>query len=208
MVFLLELIGTIAFAISGAFVGIQKKMDVFGVSVLAMVTAVGGGILRDMILNVTPPAAFRDPFFTFAAILTGIIVFCIMKKHVRLQNKTVYAVYEMVLRIMDAIGLGIFTVIGMEAAYVRDAETNIYLAVFVGVITGVGGGIMRDVMAGNTPYVFTKHFYACASIIGAIVCAICWPLLGSMISMLIGALLVVALRIMAAHYRWSLPKIE
>ena len=76
MILILELIGTIAFAISGAVVGIEKKMDVFGVAILAMTTAVGGGIIRDIILNITPPAAFRDPLFTLSSILTGILVFC------------------------------------------------------------------------------------------------------------------------------------
>ena len=77
MVFFLELIGTVAFAISGAVVGIQKKMDIFGVAILAMTTAVGGGIIRDVILNITPPAAFRNPVFTLSSIVIGIIVFVI-----------------------------------------------------------------------------------------------------------------------------------
>ena len=77
MVFFLELIGTVAFAISGAVVGIQKKMDIFGVAILAMTTAVGGGIIRDGILNITPPAAFRNPVFTLSSIVIGIIVFVI-----------------------------------------------------------------------------------------------------------------------------------
>lgn len=77
MVFFLELIGTVAFAISGAVVGIQKKMDIFGVAILAMTTGVGGGIIRDVILNITPPAAFRNPVFTLSSIVIGIIVFVI-----------------------------------------------------------------------------------------------------------------------------------
>ena len=75
---------------------------------------------------------------------------------------------------MDAIGLSLFTVIGVETAYIHVADANAYLAIFVGVLTGVGGGILRDVLAGNTPYVFVKHFYACASLIGAVVCTVCW----------------------------------
>ena len=109
---------------------------------------------------------------------------------------------------MDAIGLSLFTVIGVETAYIHVADANAYLAIFVGVLTGVGGGILRDVLAGNTPYVFVKHFYACASLIGAVVCAVCWSWLGSLPSMLIGAGLNMVLRNMAVHYRWSLPKIE
>ena len=205
MFFFLELIGTIAFAISGAVVGIQKKMDVFGVAMLAMTTAVGGGIIRDIILNVTPPAAFRNPVFTLSAIGVGIIVFVLYRHHFEMQK---HAFYDVLLRIMDAIGLGLFTVIGVETAYIHVADANAYLAVFVGVITGVGGGILRDVLAGNTPYVFVKHFYASASLIGAVICAVCWNRIGSLPSMLIGAGIIIILRNLAAHYRWSLPKIE
>ncbi len=205
MVFFLELIGTVAFAISGAVVGIQKKMDIFGVAILAMTTAVGGGIIRDVILNITPPAAFRNPVFTLSSIVIGIIVFVIYRHHFEMQK---HAVYDVLLRIMDAIGLSLFTVIGVETAYIHVADANAYLAIFVGVLTGVGGGILRDVLAGNTPYVFVKHFYACASLIGAVVCAVCWSWLGSLPSMLIGAGLIMVLRNMAVHYRWSLPKIE
>ena len=205
MLFILELIGTVAFAISGAIVGIQKKMDIFGVAILAMTTAVGGGIIRDIILNITPPAAFQEPVFTIIGIVVGIVVFFSAKKHFQVRNQLFY---EVLLRNMDSLGLGLFTVIGIETAYTYVAETNVYLAVFVGVITGVGGGVMRDVLAGNTPYIFTKHFYACASLIGAVVCSLCWSCLGSISSMLLGAIIIIVLRNMAAHYRWSLPKIE
>ena len=205
MVFFLELIGTVAFAISGAVVGIQKKMDIFGVAILAMTTAVGGGIIRDGILNITPPAAFRNPVFTLSSIVIGIIVFVIYRHHFEMQK---HAVYDVLLRIMDAIGLSLFTVIGVETAYIHVADANAYLAIFVGVLTGVGGGILRDVLAGNTPYVFVKHFYACASLIGAVVCAVCWSWLGSLPSMLFSAGMIMVLRNMAVHYRWSLPKIE
>lgn len=205
MFFILELLGTVAFAISGAIVGIQKKMDIFGVAILAMTTAVGGGIIRDIILNITPPAAFRNPVFTFSAIGTGIIVFFFVKQHLHLHKQ---ALYEILLRIMDAIGLGLFTVNGVEVAYTNAAETNVFLAVFVGVLTGVGGGVLRDILAGDKPYIFTKHFYACASLTGAVLCALCWPWLGSVLSMLLGAVVILVLRNMAAHYHWSLPKIE
>ena len=199
------LLTTVAFAISGAVVGIQKKMDIFGVAILAMTTAVGGGIIRDVILNITPPAAFRNPVFTLSSIVIGIIVFVIYRHHFEMQK---HAVYDVLLRIMDAIGLSLSTVIGVETAYIHVADANAYLAIFVGVLTGVDGGILRDVLAGNTPYVFVKHFYACASLIGAVVCAVCWSWLGSLPSMLIGAGLIMVLRNMAVHYRWSLPKIE
>ena len=204
MIFILEFLGTIAFAISGASIGVQKKMDIFGVSILAMTTAVGGGILRDIILNVTPPAAFRNPVFTLTAIATGIIVFYIVRHHYSFYQKPLG---EILLRTLDAIGLGLFTVIGVQTAFVRVSEFNSYLAIFVGVITGVGGGILRDILAGNTPFVLLKHFYACASLVGAIICAVLWPYTGSVPAMLVGAITIVVLRNMAAYYHWSLPRI-
>ena len=198
----LEIIGTIAFAVSGAIVGIQKKMDLFGVSILGLTTAVGGGIMRDLILNITPPAAFRTPIFAVTAVIVSIIVF-LRPVYSSLEQKG--TVYDILLLIMDSIGLGLFTVIGVQVAQTSSADANLFLITFVGVLTGVGGGILRDVFAGNTPYVFVKHFYACASIIGAWACALLWPVLGDIFSMVIGAVLTTILRLFAAYYRWSLP---
>ena len=198
----LEIIGTIAFAISGAIVGIKKKMDLFGVSILGLTTAVGGGIMRDLILNITPPAAFRTPIFAVTAVIVSIIVF-LRPVYSSLEQKG--TVYDILLLIMDSIGLGLFTVIGVQVAQTSSADANLFLITFVGVLTGVGGGILRDVFAGNTPYVFVKHFYACASIIGAWACALLWPVLGDIFSMAIGAVLTTILRLFAAYYRWSLP---
>ena len=107
---------------------------------------------------------------------------------------------------MDAVGLGIFTVVGVQCAYEHSAQYSMFLLVFVGLITGVGGGVLRDVFSGERPYIFVRHFYACASIAGAIVCVGLWKRAGANLAMLLGAALVVILRLLAAHYRWSLPK--
>ena len=203
VLFVLEIIGTIAFAVSGAMVGIQKHMDVFGVSILGLTTAVGGGILRDLILNITPPAAFRNPVFAVTAILISIILF-IPSVHRAFEHAE--KIREKLIPAMDAVGLGLFTVAGVQVAESVSAERNLFLATFVGVLTGVGGGILRDVFAGNMPYIFVRHFYACASIIGAWVCALLWTLAGENYAMLMGAAVVILLRLLAAHYRWSLPK--
>lgn len=201
--FILEIIGTIAFAVSGAMVGIQKKMDVFGVCVLGLTTAVGGGILRDLILNITPPSAFKNPAFAATAVLASIVIFI---PSVRRALAKTGKIYDSMILVMDSVGLGLFTVAGVQAAYSTITEVNYFLIVFVGVLTGVGGGIMRDTFAGNTPYIFVKHFYASASVIGAIVCTFMWPYLGSLISMISGAFVTMVLRLLAAHYRWELPK--
>ncbi|MBR6443383.1 MAG: TRIC cation channel family protein [Clostridia bacterium] len=204
ILFVLEIIGTIAFAISGAVVGIQKKMDIFGVCILGLTASVGGGILRDLILNITPPAAFQNPAFAVTAILVSILFFIPAVRNSFEHRK----VYEALILIMDSIGLGLFTVVGVQVATAAMPERNLFLITFVGVLTGVGGGILRDVFAGNMPYIFIKHFYACASIIGAWTCALLWPLTGSVSAMIAGATLTVILRLLAARFRWSLPKAQ
>ena len=202
ILFALEIIGTIAFAISGAVVGIQKKMDIFGVCILGLTASVGGGILRDLILNITPPAAFQNPAFAVTAILVSILIFIPAVRNAFEHRK----VYEALILIMDSIGLGLFTVVGVQVATAAMPERNLFLITFVGVLTGVGGGLLRDVFAGNTPYIFIKHFYACASIIGAWTCALLWPLTGSAAAMIAGAAVTVILRLLAARFRWSLPR--
>lgn len=203
VLYVLEIIGTIAFALSGAVVGIHKKMDIFGVAILGLTTAVGGGVLRDLILNITPPAAFCDPVFAITAVIVSIIIF-IPPVRVVLNRKR--KIYDSFILVADSIGLGLFTVVGVQTAQATIKEPNLFLVTFVGVLTGVGGGILRDLFAGNTPYIFIKHFYACAAIIGAWACALLWPYTGELTCMMIGAALTVVLRLLAARYRWSLPK--
>ena len=199
----LEILGTIAFAVSGAMVGIGKKMDILGVAVLGLTAAVGGGILRDLILGLTPPIAFREPVFAIIAIAVSILVFIPAVRGALDREKKIY---DATLLLMDSVGLGLFTVIGVQTAFSATEGRNYFLVTFVGVLTGVGGGILRDVMAGNTPYIFVRHFYACASIAGAWICALLWDIFGGPASMLTGATVILVLRLLAAHYRWSLPK--
>ena len=202
--FVLEIIGTVAFAVSGAMVGVRKNMDVFGIAILGLTTAVGGGILRDLILGMTPPATFRNPVYALVAIATSIAAFLCAKYGRFRRGRKLYAA---ALLVMDSLGLGAFTVAGMAVAFGRNLDCGAFLPVFVGVITGVGGGVLRDVMAGETPYIFVKHVYACASLVGALVCVCLCGLLGENGAMLAGMASVVALRLLSAHFRWNLPKV-
>ncbi|MBQ5809788.1 MAG: TRIC cation channel family protein [Clostridia bacterium] len=199
--FILEILGTIAFAVSGAMVALKKNMDIFGVVILGIVTAVGGGATRDIVLGITPPTMFEKPIYAIIATVASVIVFL---PSIRRQLTRNQKVYELTMRIMDSAGLGLFTVMGIDKAH-SVGEYNLFLLIFVGVITGVGGGLMRDIMAGNTPYIFVKHIYASASIAGALVCALLWDVLGAVGAMFIGAALVLVIRMLAAHYKWSLP---
>ena len=178
--FVVNLIGTVAFAAAGAMTGLRKNMDIFGVCVLGLTTAVGGGIVQDLILGITPPNAFQDPFPAMVAILVSAVFFLRRFRHFLMQRP---ALYERMTLWLDSIGLGAFTVIGVQIAYRHMAEPTLFLLVFVGVVTGAGGGLMRDVMAGDTPYIFVKHIYACASLAGALVCAGLWESVGSAAAM-------------------------
>lgn len=190
----LEIIGTIAFAVSGALAAIRKNMDIFGIIMIGVITSVGGGIIRDLMLGITPPQTFQNPLYAIIAAITSIFVFFLpVRKYVESAEKYLF--------IMDTLGLAIFTVMGIRSGIAFD---NPNLSVFVGVITGVGGGILRDLLTGETPYIFVKHFYACASIIGAIAATLLWSV-SSLVAMITGAVLIIALRTLAAIYRWSLP---
>ncbi len=223
IVLIFELIGTVAFAVSGAMVGLRQKMDIFGIFVLGLCTAVGGGMIRDLVLGRTPPASFVHPIYAAVAALAVIPTFFPFWRNL-IEKKKLH--YDRMMLAMDSLGLGIFTVVGVRTAFLYVEDPSLYLLIFVGVITGVGGGVMRDVMAGDQPYIFRKHFYACASIIGALVCVSMWNtgaaagigpdevLTGSMAlaaeraqysAMAAGALTVFILRLLAAHYEWSLP---
>jgi len=197
-----EIIGTIAFAASGAIIALNKKMDILGVITLGLTTAVGGGVLRDVILGFTPPNMFRNPVYAIVAAVVSVLLFSSKIRNLVFKQQKVY---DFCLLVMDSIGLGIFTVVGISVAHDRIVNNPFFL-VFLGVITGIGGGVMRDIMAGHTPYIFVKHFYATASIIGAVATVILWAFVGETWSMVIGAVLIVVLRLLAAHFRWSLPK--
>ena len=172
LMLIVELAGTMAFAVSGAMTGLSKRMDIFGVAILGLTTATGGGVLRDILLGSFPPMMFRDPIYAAFAVGTSIVIFLPFVRRLLARTKRIYTA---ILFFTDTFGLGIFTVVGVQAAYVAGYE-NAFLAIFVGTITGVGGGVLRDVLAGNTPYIFVKHVYASAAIAGAVICAACFAL--------------------------------
>ena len=180
--FVLEIIGTVAFAVSGAMIAMHKKMDIFGVVILGLTTAVGGGVIRDIILGITPPATFVNPVYALVAVGTSLIVFLPFVQKLIVHERKIY---EILLLFTDSIGLGVFSVMGVKTAYSQSSEYGLFLLIFVGVITGVGGGILRDLFAGNTPFIFVKHFYACASLIGTIACAVLWKYVGDFIAMVV-----------------------
>lgn len=193
--FILEIIGTVAFAISGAMTGIEQKMDILGVAVLGTTTAVGGGIIRDIIIGVTPPTAFQNPLYAIISLCVSLLVFLpFIRKRVNPKN--------FFLMIIDSLGLAVFTVVGVRAGMEYD---NMFLQIFLGTVTGVGGGVVRDMFAAKKPSIFVRHFYACAAISGAIVCSVLFRF-GENIAMLSGMGVTLVLRICAAQFKWELPR--
>lgn len=202
-IFILNFLGTLAFAASGAMIGLKKNMDLFGVCILGLTTATGGGVIRDLILGLTPPMAFQDPTSAVTALATSAVFF---SRHVRRVLTRNQQRYDLLLFWMDTLGLGAFSVIGVELAFSQAERPTFFLLIFVGTLTGVGGGVLRDLLAQEVPYIFVKHVYACASLAGAMVCAGMWTHVDSVDAMLVGMGVVVLIRVLAAHFHWNLPR--
>jgi len=209
LIFAIEILGTIAFAVSGSALAIKKQMDLLGVIVLGLTTAIGGGIIRDVIIGVIPPSSVQDTIYAKVSIATSLLVFLVA--YIYRDRPIKYSfklVYNNLLLVSDSIGLGLFTVVGINAAYHRLNSPGFFLLVLVGVVTGVGGGLVRDIMAGDKPYIFVKHIYASASILGAIVCIYLWDISGQSIAMLAGTSTVFLIRFLAARFKLDLPIIQ
>ncbi|MGO5021508.1 trimeric intracellular cation channel family protein [Lawsonibacter sp. LCP25S3_G6] len=203
--FLTEIVGTIAFSISGAMLAIERNLDLFGVVFLGAVTAIGGGIIRDLLLGQIPPQAFLNYVYLLFAVLTALVVFVIAHWRAR-RGKSIPFINDTALNIFDAAGLGIFSVIGVQNTIDAGFGENAFFCVFLGLTTGVGGGMLRDVLSRSTPAVLRKHIYALASLAGAL-CYYLLQLYAPAISIFMSTLLVVILRVLASHYRWTLPRI-
>lgn len=207
MIFM-EILGTVAFSISGAIEAMKKKMDLLGVLVLGLVTAVGGGIVRDIIIGHLPPASFRDPANALLALTTALIAFFVGMLLSNRKTSLHSALWNQVLLLSDAFGLGAFTVLGIQGVQAQTDYEGTAILLFVGVITGVGGGLLRDIFAGNVPYIFRKHVYATASIAGAFAYLLLQKTGHQGFAAIASMLIVVMLRLLAARYQWNLPHVE
>ena len=204
--YILEIAGTVAFAVSGALVAIGAGLDLFGVTFIGAVTAVGGGMMRDIILGINPPFALSDLTAISVAIFVSLVVFIVAY---RLHEKfgVVKDRIEHVNNFFDAAGLAAFTVTGAEVAITAGFSGNFFVPVLLGMITGVGGGIFRDILTDTTPYVLKKHVYALASVAGGLIYYFLSGI-NSGIASVVAIFVVFTIRILATKYRWSLPKVN
>ena len=198
-IYVLDLFGTMAFAVTGAFKAIEHKADIVGIIILATITGVAGGTIRDLILGKELPNSLIDPSYVIITVVSAIVIFLLhskMKKHWNVFLK------------FDAIGLGVFTVIGATFAY-NMFGMNFLVIVLSGMLTAIGGGILRDVFVSQTPIVFVKELYASASFLGAagfyLVILLTNDVYAGTIS---GLLLATGLRMVAMKYNWNLPKVK
>ena len=203
--FIIEVIGTIAFASSGAMVAIKQQLDLLGVVVLGVTTAVGGGMMRDIILGNVHTSLFINHVYVIKKLITVMVLFIVVRLNQKILESRYIAAYEKMMNIFDAIGLAAFTVTGIDTAVLAGYEDYHFLSVFLGVLTGVGGGVLRDIMAGQTPYILRKHVYASASIAGALCYVFLSDWLTGDASMIVGALVVILIRLLATRYCWNLP---
>ena len=195
---ILELLGTVAFSLSGAVVGIKKKMGIMGVTTLGVITAVGGGIVRDVLIGVTPPNTFLHPVYIAVALFSALLMYIpSVYKKLDLNNFFWF--------LADSLGLGAFTVIG---AYAGLPYGHFFLEVFLGVSTGIGGGIIRDICANRIPVVFTTHTYGFSCLTGAVIYAVTAKALDPDIAAVIGFAVVVLLRLFSEKNRWKLPRVK
>jgi len=201
-----ELNGTAAFAVSGAMVALKKRMDIFGVVFIGITTALGGGIIRDVLLGYHPPKAFLSSVYIAVAAVTSALMFAVAfllkDRYLKSEKKA-----ESVNNIFDAVGLGAFTVTGIRTAMDAGNCGNAFLAVFLGVITGIGGGLLRDLLTGEIPVVLQKRIYAVASIVGGCAYYLLYRAgVDDTVAIFAGVALVFVIRMLSTAFRWNLPK--
>ena len=203
---LLDVLGTVSFALSGAMLAVKKQTDLFGVMLMGIVSAVGGGVTRDVLLGSVPPAAFTNSRYVLMAAVTSAVLFLIARWQKELYLTRADLV-DKINNVADAVGLGAFSVTGVQTAAAAGYGDNLFFAVFLGVITGVGGGVLRDIMLMQVPFILVTRVYAVASILGALGYSqlVKFGVEQAMAS-LTGMVIVFCVRMLATHYRWNLPK--
>jgi uncharacterized membrane protein YeiH len=198
MFYLLDIIGTMAFAMSGALTAMKKKMDPFGVFIIAFVTAVGGGTLRDVMIGRTPVGWMRDLNYVYVIIL-GFVITIIFRKRLDNLRKS--------LALFDTIGLGVFTLIGIQ----KGIEYNLHpvICVALGTLTACFGGVIRDILCTEIPVIFRKEVYATICILGGVVFFILRELnVENDVLYLITSLVIIVVRILAKKYKWQFSPIS
>ena len=205
----IEIVGVIAFSIAGAMVAIRRKTDLFGVVLLAIITAHGGGLTRDVIFSFTPPAIFNLKSYIIISVVVAIIVFLFARKfsHTYLENELKI---EKINDVFDALGLGVFAVIGVKIGIEQGHSEDALICITCGLLTGICGGMLRDVLTNYTPFVLVKRIYALAALAGASIYYVMYIFggaihIGENLAIVIGVSVTFILRILAMTFKWNMP---
>jgi uncharacterized membrane protein YeiH len=197
LIYVFDLFGTMAFAVTGAFKAIEHKSDIVGIIILSIITGVAGGTIRDIIIGRFPPNSISDPTYVGISVASGVALFFLyphLQKHWNVFLK------------FDAIGLGVFSITGATFAY-NVFGLNFLAISFAGILTAVGGGILRDVFVNEIPFIFVKELYVTASFVGVIVF---YGLLAGGVPLfaasIIGIVVTTGTRLVAMKYNWNLPR--
>lgn len=202
---LFDLLGTAAFAISGAMVACKKKADLFGVLFLAVITSMGGGMTRDLMLGINPPALFSNRTDLTVTVVMALIVFLLVRYFSDFYYKE-EATVEYINNFIDAIGLGMFAVTGCQICIDEGYGTNWFLVNCMAMTTACGGGLLRDIILNEIPFILTKHIYAVAAIAGSVTyCTLYYTDHGETVAMSMGICVTFVLRWLSTKYHWNLP---
>jgi uncharacterized membrane protein YeiH len=194
---IIDMLGTFSFAAAGAFAAMEKKLDPFGVLIISFVTAIGGGTIRDVLIGELPVAWLSNSMAIWV-ILTAAVVTVLFGSYLKKLDKMLF--------LFDAMGLGLFTMIGIQKGIEHGFSPGI--SVMLGTITGCFGGVLRDVLLNNVPLIFQKEIYASASIAGGVLFFLMLKLgLAENMAYTISILVVFFVRVMAVRFNWSLPKL-
>ena len=194
----LDWVGTLVFALSGSLVGVRKEFDLFGVLFLSFVVAVAGGMMRDVLIGAVPPVAITEIRYFLIAIGGGLVTFYRYPKVASLQHPIL---------LFDAVGLGLFAVTGTQKAIAHGI--NPLMAALLGMLTGIGGGMTRDILAGETPFVLRSELYAMAAFAGGAIVSTGYAIgVLQFYSMLLGAAVCIFLRLMAIYRGWRAPVVH
>ncbi|PHN06756.1 trimeric intracellular cation channel family protein [Flavilitoribacter nigricans] len=197
-IYLIDIVGTFVFAISGALAASEKRFDIFGAGILALVTAVGGGTLRDVLIGSTPVGWMKDLNY-LAVIVAAVLISFFFKHHILKLRRTMF--------LFDTIGIGLFTILGLQKTLALGLSPVI--AILMGAVSAVFGGVLRDVLSNEVPLIFRKEIYATACLAGGLFFVLfqwIWP--APVINMLAGIAVVITIRALAVRRHWSLPVIR
>lgn len=194
LIYLLDITGTLVFAISGALSASERRLDAFGVLVIAFVTAVGGGTLRDVLIGSTPTAWMKDLNYLYV-VLSAVIITYFFKVHLVKLKRTFF--------LFDTLGIALFTILGVQKTLTIGLSPVI--ALIMGTVSAVFGGVIRDILCNEVPLIFRKEIYATACVTGAAIYLISFPILGKELATGLTVAIIITIRTIAVRRHWSLP---